>query len=201
MFNSLRGILSAKKNDSVHLVIGGIEWEIFVPAIDMARLPLVGKEARLLIWLYHREDQMRLYGFIDERRRDTFLELQKVEGIGPRQASKIMGGIGQDDLEKALDAGDLGRLEAVPGLGKKTAQKMLLALKGRLVHEEEAPVLSTLHAELVRALVDMGYDKKAALDAVAKADTELESGSGKGTQGAEREKTLFKRAIMLLSGA
>lgn len=204
MFNSIRGRITEKRSDSVYIFTGGIEWDITVPATDSARLPPPGEEARLYTWLYHREDQMRLYGFIDERRRNTFLELLKVEGIGPKQASKIMGGIGQEDLERALEASDVGRLEAVPGLGKKTAQKMILALKGRLAKESETPGVPSAHAELVAALVDMGYDRKSAVDAVARADTEFDkmlTGDPSHDGGAEKEKAIFKRAIMILSGA
>ena len=132
MFNSLRGIITDKQKESVCLLYGGLEWEISVPATDIAELPPVGEESRVFTWLYHREDQMKLYGFSGEKRRATFLELIKVEGVGPKGALKIMGGIGQEELEKALEAEDLSRLEAVPGLGKKTAQKMILALKGKL---------------------------------------------------------------------
>ncbi len=206
MFNSIRGIVTEKTTDSVHVLTGGVEWDIAVPAIDSARLPPPGEEARVFLWLYHREDQMRLFGFADERRRETFLELLKVEGIGPKQATKIMGGIGQEDLERALEAGDVGRLESVPGLGKKTAQKMILALKGRLAKESAIIGVSAAHADLVAALTDMGYDRKAAAEAVARAEKEL--GPSDVVQGAldavasaaEHEKVLFKRAIMILSG-
>jgi Holliday junction DNA helicase RuvA len=139
---------------------------------------------------------MRLFGFFDENRRSTFLELMKVEGIGPRQALKIMGGIGQEELERALETEDLARLEAVPGLGKKTAQKMILALKGKIVRDT-LTVPSSAHGDLVEALVDMGYDRKAATEALAKIDGELSREPGKAE---DREKTLFKRAIVLLSG-
>lgn len=200
MFNSIRGLITAKRGDAVHILTGGIEWDIAVPAIDSARLPPPGEEGRVFIWLYHREDQMRLYGFVDERRRETFLELLKVEGIGPKQASKIMGGIAQEDLERALEASDVGRLEAVPGLGKKTAQKMILTLKGRLAKDSSVTGIPAAHAELVAALTDMGYDRKAAADAVARADAEL-GASTDSSGAAEREKVIFKRAIMILSGA
>jgi Holliday junction DNA helicase RuvA len=196
MFNSLRGIITDKRNDSVHLLIGGIEWDLSVPLKDSAQLPQVGEEGRLFVWLYHREDQMRLFGFFDENRRSTFLELMKVEGIGPRQALKIMGGIGQEELERALETEDLARLEAVPGLGKKTAQKMILALKGKIVRDN-LTVPSSAHSDLVEALVDMGYDRKAAAEALAKIDGELAREPGKAE---DREKALFKRAIVLLSG-
>ena len=124
MFNSIRGIITEKLIDSVCLLNGGIEWEIAVPATDISRLSPLGEEGKLYTWLYHKEDQMKLYGFAEEERRATFLELLKVEGIGPKAALKIMGGIGQEELEKALENEDLNRLEAIPGLGKKTAQKM-----------------------------------------------------------------------------
>ncbi len=196
MFNSIRGTVTERRMDILRVETGGVEWEFSVPAIDADRFPAPGGQARVFAWLYHREDQMRLYGFVDEQRRETFVELQKVEGIGPKAAIKIMSGISQADLEKALEAGDIGRLEAVPGLGKKTAQKMVLALKGRIVTQSEGSSgVPAAHAELVEALVGMGFDRKAAADAVARAEKEY-SGDA---DAAEREKLFFKRAIMLLS--
>jgi Holliday junction DNA helicase RuvA len=197
MFNSIRGIVSEKLSDSVYILNGGMDWEISVPATDLARLPPPGEEARVFTWLLHREDQMRLFGFADEVRRNTFLELLKVEGIGPRGAIRIMGGIGQEELERALETGDLGRLEQVPGLGKKTAQKMLLALKGKLVHKAD----TTEHqggpyADLVKALEEMGYDRRAASDAVTRAEESV-SVELKGT---EKEQAIFRNAIVALSG-
>jgi Holliday junction DNA helicase RuvA len=195
MFNSVRGTITEKRADSVFIETGGVEWEITVPGTDAGRLPPVGSEGRVFTWLYHREDQMRLFGFADERRRATFWELLKVEGIGPKAAVKIMGNIGQEDLERALENEDLARLEAVPGLGKKTAQKMILALKGKLAFGGTAAAASGPHAELVEALAEMGYDKRAAAEALAKAERSLPPGA----TGAEKEKILFREAIVLLS--
>ena len=193
MFNSIRGTITEKLADSVYIFSGGIEWDISVPATDISRLPEAGEEGRVFTWLYHREDQMKLYGFCAEERRSTFLELLKVEGIGPKGALKIMGGIGQEELERALEAEDLARLEAVPGLGKKTAQKMILALKGKLALAKAAAP----YGELVEALAEMGYDKRAAADALARAEGELPPGAS----GAEKEKLLFKQAIVYLSSS
>jgi Holliday junction DNA helicase RuvA len=195
MFNSFRGIISGKSGEAVYLVTGGVEWEIAMPATDMEALP--GGECRVFTWLYHREDQMRLFGFASERRRNTFLELLKVEGIGPKGALKIMGGIGQEELETALENGDLARLEAVPGLGKKTAQKMLLSLKGKLVRTSGVSVSASPYNDLVEALAEMGYDRRAAAEALARAEANIPSG----LKAAEREKLLFKEAIVQLSGA
>ncbi|MDR2068599.1 MAG: Holliday junction branch migration protein RuvA [Spirochaetaceae bacterium] len=193
MFNSIRGIITEKHADALYILSGNMEWDITVPATDISRLPPVGEEGRVFTWLYHREDQMRLFGFSDDKRRSTFLELLKVEGIGPRGAIKIMGGIGQEELELALENEDIGRLEAVPGLGKKTAQKMILALKGRLTSPAEAP--RTSYGELVEALIGMGYDRKAAAEALGRAEAALTPDISE----AEKEKQLFKQAIMYLS--
>jgi Holliday junction DNA helicase RuvA len=197
MFNSLRGILCEKTGDAVYLATGGVEWEIAMPATDIESLPPMGEECRVFTWLYHREDQMRLFGFAGEIRRNTFLELLKVEGIGPKGALKIMGGIGQEELEQALEAGDLARLEAVPGLGKKTAQKMLLSLKGKLVHAPASAAPALPYGDLVEALAEMGYDRRAAADVLARAEAKLPGG----ITPAEKEKLLFKEAIVYLSGS
>jgi Holliday junction DNA helicase RuvA len=194
MFNSLWGKITGKSGDALYLVTGGVEWEILIPQTDAAALPEPGGEARVFTWLYHREDQMRLFGFADERRRNTFLELLKVEGIGPRGAVKILGGIGQAELERALEAGDLARLEAVPGLGKKTAQKMILALKGKIAQAAPSSAASP-YGELVEALFGMGYDKRAAAEALSKAEASLPPD----LNGAEKEQLLFREAIVLLS--
>jgi Holliday junction DNA helicase RuvA len=138
---------------------------------------------------------MKLYGFIDDKRRSTFLELLKVEGIGPKGAVKIMGGISQEDLEKALENGDLARREAVPGLGKKTAQKMILSLKGKLVQSGNVSI-SSQYNDLVEALAEMGYDRRNAAEALAKAEAAI----GDVPQ-IEKEKLLFKEAIVYLSGS
>ena len=194
MFNSIRGIISGKHLDTVFMETNGIEWEINVPSTDISALPAVGETGRIFIWLYHKEDQMRLFGFAEEKRRSTFMELLKVDGIGPRAALKIMGGIGQEELETALENEDLSRLEAVPGLGKKTAQKMLLALKGKLAFSKELAA-SGPYGELSDALAEMGYDKRQALSALKQA----EQGLTGDLNAAEREQELFKRAIILLA--
>jgi Holliday junction DNA helicase RuvA len=199
MFNSISGILTAKHSDSVYVLTSGLEWDLSMCTLDIGLLPSSGSEVRLFVWLYHREDLMRLYAFPSEERRRTFLELQKVEGIGPKAALKIMGGIGQAELLGALETGDLARLEAVPGLGKKTAQKMILALKGRLVQHDEAKVSETsVHPDLVEALVQMGYEKKTALKAVEQANV-IKEREISGLSHSEAEKILFKEAIILLS--
>jgi len=194
MFNSIRGTITGKHADSVYILSGGIEWDITVPNMDINRLPPLGQEGRVFTWLYHREDQVKLYGFAELERRETFLELLKVEGIGPKGAIKIMGGIGQEELKRALENEDLARLEAVPGLGKKTAQKMILALKGKLARAKASP--EAPYGDLLEALADMGYDKRAAAEALNKAEADIPANLAP----ADKEKLLFKHAIVNLSG-
>jgi len=196
MFNSIRGIVTAKGLEAVFILSGDIEWDIVMPVNDIHGLSL-NSECRVFTWLFHREDQMKLYGFIDERRRSTFLELLKVEGIGPKGAVKIMSGISQDDLEQALENADLSRLEAVPGLGKKTAQKMILSLKGKLIHAQAAGAVLSLYNDLVEALASMGYDRRQAAEALSKAEASIDLT----LPAAEKEKLLFQEAIVYLSGA
>jgi Holliday junction DNA helicase RuvA len=195
MFNSIQGIVNGKAADAAYILTNGVEWEIAMPSSDIESLPRAGGDCRVFTWLYHRADMMKLYGFSDETRRNTFLELLKVEGIGPKGALKIMGGIRQEDLERALETEDLARLEAVPGLGKKTAQKMLLALKGKLVHAPAASPAVSQYGDLVEALAEMGYDKRAAAEAIALA----EKGLPEGLSSDAKEKLLFKNAIVRLT--
>jgi Holliday junction DNA helicase RuvA len=191
MFNSIRGRITGKHAEGVWVLTGGVEWDLGVPLSDQAELPPPGEEAVVFTWLYHREDQMKLYGFSSVKRRSTFLELLKVEGIGPKGALKIMGGIGQEELETALETGDLERLERVPGLGKKTAQKMLLALKGKLARlDGEGP-----YGDLTEALAGMGYDRRTAAEALTRAAADLKAAGV-----SEGEAELLKRAIVYLSG-
>jgi Holliday junction DNA helicase RuvA len=199
MFNALSGTIAGKKFDTLFLDQNGIEWEISVPAISIDEFGRIGSKTRVLTWLQHREDQMKLFGFPDEATRTFFLELIKVDGIGPKQAMKILSGIPIDELAIALENEDLAGIEKAPGVGRKTAQKIILALKGKIVAPGEASAEIGPEPELVRALVDMGYDSKKAHECVARLVKEIDS-QKKGLSPEEREKELFKRAIVALSG-
>ncbi len=195
MFNSLRGVITYKGDNLIFLETGGVEWEIQTTASSLERLPAAGKEGRVFVYLYHREDAMKLYGFAQAEERALFFELIKVEGVGPKLAQKILSSISSTDFAAAVEREDLGVLESLPGLGRKTAQKIVFHLKGRLPRAEgEAGGLSE---DLVNALVGMGFDKKVSREAVARAVKE--SGSETGT-GVEREQAIFKRALAHASG-
>ena len=193
MFNSLLGTITEKRFDILRVDNNGLEWEFSVPARSIDEFGTLGGRTKVYIHLLHREDQMRLFGFPSERERALFLELLKVEGIGPRQAVKILSGISPEDLESALDTENLARLQQVPGLGAKTAQKLVFSLKGKLPGFAPQTVRGPW-ADVVQALADMGYDRKRAAEAVARLSGELGNAVGP-----EAEQELFRRAIRELS--
>jgi holliday junction DNA helicase RuvA len=195
MLNSITGTLTGSGLDFVLVETSGVEWELSCPSIAVPAFGKTGDRTKVFVWLYHREDQMKLFGFPDEKTRKLFLDLIKVEGIGPRQAIKILSGIRMEELLAALSKDDLGRLERIPGVGKKTAQKLLLSLKGSLVFGKEGGTESVPYADLVQALVDMGFDKKKVVEAISDEAKRLPQGGDE----ASREQELFKKAIVRLS--
>lgn len=194
MFNSLRGEITHKDAEKVLLASGDVEWEVWTTARSLAALPALGARARVFIHLYHREDALRLYGFATAQERDLFLELMRVEGVGPRVAVRILSGVDAARFVEAVDRGDLATLTTIPGVGEKMAQKILLRLKGKLVSLDGG---GGLHEDIVRALTGMGFDRKEARDAVTGALREAES---PGAQGEELEREILTRAMKLLGG-
>ncbi|WP_039924986.1 Holliday junction branch migration protein RuvA, partial [Treponema sp. JC4] len=132
MFNSITGIITGKFPKQLFLDNNGIEWDICVPDSNLELLPPVGNEAKVFTWLQHTENLMSLYGFASADERSVFLDLLKVDGVGPKGAVKIMSSVSSGRLNDVLERGDVEMLEKIPGVGKKTAAKMMLALKGKL---------------------------------------------------------------------
>jgi holliday junction DNA helicase RuvA len=196
MFNSLTGTISGGSANSIFLLVNGIEYELACPVSTKDKIGRVGETKRVFTWLLHREDQLALFGFISETERRLFLELIKVDGIGPKQALKILSGIDSEKLTDVIESEDISRLETIPGIGKKTAQKMILTLKGKLIMTESVASELGESEDVVRALTEMGFDKKSvmkALDAILK-----EQSIGPG-QIREREHEIVKEAIVRLS--
>ncbi|AGT42896.1 Holliday junction branch migration protein RuvA [Treponema pedis] len=201
MFNSIRGILTGKTLESVYVETSGVEWEIFVSALALDNFGMIGKEVKVYTWLYHREEQMRLFGFPTVAERSLFLDLTKVDGVGPRQAIKIMSGLNASILEQALEEGDLEKLQKVPGIGKKTAQKMILALKGKLTSSDTGTGKTqtgkkTEFEDIINALTEMGFERRAAVIQVETIAEELKTAGGTVK---ENEQEIFRRAIVALS--
>lgn len=203
MFNSLCGTVTSKQPQSMYLETSGIEWDIAVPDSALDVFPPVGSEARVYTWLLHREDTMKLFGFPTPQDRALFLDLLKVDGVGSRGALKIMSHISPQQLSEALDSEDLSKLEKLPGVGKKTAQKMMLTLKGKLAFSSgTAPAVPVRDAspwqDVITALVDMGYEKRSCEEVVHRLEQTL-SQELQGKSRAKQEELMFSRAIVELA--
>ncbi len=193
MINSLYGRVTGKKDGFLFIKTGGVEWELTVSSFSLDQISPVGEDAKIFVYLHHREDQMKLFGFSTEEERSIFMDLLTVDGIGPKQAIKILSGINPSNFIETLEKDDLENLCRIPGLGRKSAQKILLSLKGKLkVNIEER----SEYEDIVNALAEMGFDRKEAFQAVLKVKKELDTVSlDKG----EMERELFKKTILLLS--
>lgn len=195
MFNSVSGRITEKRPGQLFLATDGIEWDITMPESSLAGLPEPGADVRVFVYLHHRDDQMRLFGFASPEERAVFLELLKVDGVGPRQAMRILSGGSVEQFVAKLDEGDADSLARLPGLGKKTAQKIVLALRGKLSLQPTAG--AGQFEEITAALSEMGFDRKQAAEAVSAAAEEV----GAQSPGTPSEEELLKRAIVHLSGS
>jgi len=195
VYNSIQGTLTEKGATKVFLENQGIEYELEVSFNTASALPELGSKVRLYTYLHHREEVMKLYGFLEEAERRLFLDLLKVEGIGPRQALRILSGTTVGAFLRILESEDVKALTRIPGLGMKTAQKVLLSLKGKISLEEEA--LPREERDLQVALVEMGFEPSKASDALRRALKECRE---EGLSGEPLEREAFRRAIILMSG-
>ncbi len=183
----------------------GIELSVVISHQSVSKLSNLGKEeVRLYTSLQVREDSMLLYGFVDEEERRLFLELIKVSGIGPRQAMRILSGSQVRAFIRALDANDIKFLSSIPGIGPKTSQKIVLALRGKIVLDEDDQVggervgtLDPTYNDLVVALCDMGYDRRQVVTALREL-LETHKEPLKAMNSREQEEFLFKNMIIRL---
>ena len=167
MIGKLTGTLLEKNPPEVLLDCHGVGYEVQVPMSTFYNLPALGERVSLLTQFIVREDAQLLYGFGTVPERQAFRELIKISGVGPRTALSILSGMGVADLSQAITLQEAGRLVKVPGIGKKTAERLLLELKGKLgadmggaVHGAAA---TDAQADILQALLALGYsDKEAA---------------------------------------
>lgn len=204
MFNSITGIVTAKLPKTLYLETNGVEWEINVPDSNLETLGGVGSEAKVFTWLQHTDVAMCLYGFASERERSVFFDLLKVDGVGPKGALKIMSSVSSGRLLETLENGDIESLGKIPGVGKKTAGKMMLALKGKLKIGEAAQTVnisvSNPFADVINSLAAMGYEKRAVEQKVNQLVEELTVKSDFANKSQkEKEDILFRRAIVGLA--
>ena len=204
MFNSITGIITGKFPKQVFLENNGIEWDICVPDSNLEMLPPVGSEARIFTYLQHTDIIMSLFGFASADERTLFFDLLKVEGIGPKGAIKIMSSVSSGRLMEVLERGDVEMLEKVPGVGKKTAAKMMLALKGKLSLSETSTVVRVekpvAFGDVINSLATMGYDKRLVEQKVAQLVEELSKDADfEGKSQKDKEDLIFRRAIVSLA--
>jgi Holliday junction DNA helicase RuvA len=175
MIALLRGTLVEKHPNQVILDVGGVGYDVIVPISTFSKLSETGSETRLRIHTHVREDALLLYGFLTLDEKNMFEKLIGVSGIGPGLAIKILSGIDAADLLTSIRRGEVEKLVRIPGVGKKTAERMILELRDKLpapVGEEGVPPplsLSALDEDVLSALLNLGCARPAAEVAVRKA--------------------------------
>ena len=172
MIGRLHGTLLEKTPPRLLLDCGGVGYELDVPMSTLYKLPELGQSVTLLTHLAVREDAHQLFGFATAAERDAFRALIRISGVGARIALALLSGLSVDELAQAVAAQDAARLTRVPGIGKNTAERLLLELRGKL-GPDLARVAAAAHggnADVVQALLALGYSEREAGAAVAKLD-------------------------------
>lgn len=163
MIGRICGKLAAKHPPQILVDVGGVGYEISVPMSTLYQLPATGSEVVLLTHLIVREDAHLLYGFATEQERHLFRQLLKITGVGARTALAVLSGMSVADLHHAVGSQDSGRLTRIPGIGKKTAERLLLELRDKLdisVIMSSATPGARDASDIVNALVALGYNDK-----------------------------------------
>lgn len=180
MIGRLRGTLAEKQPPHLLLDVNGVGYELEVPMTTLYRLPSLGEAVTLHTHLVIREDAHLLYGFFEKRERELFRELIRLNGVGPKLALALMSGLEVDELVRCVQAQDTAALVKVPGVGKKTAERLLVELKDRfkawesipsiaplVVEPQQAQAVSSAENDAVSALISLGYKPQEASRAVA----------------------------------
>ncbi len=170
MIYYLEGILKEKKPSRIIVEVRGIGYEIFIPFSIFEKLPEPGKRIKVYTYLHTRDEKNSLYGFLDPGDREFFLDLTSISSVGPRSALKMLTRISPSEFKEAINQKDLDRLTSVPGIGKKTAQRLILEMGG-VIKEREIPEAKerTIFKDGVMGLISLGYSKSEAERAVRRA--------------------------------
>ena len=195
MIGQLRGRLADKRPNQVMVDVGGVGYLVAVPLSTYAALGELHTEVTLLIHTHVREDALALYGFLSSREKHFFEMLLGASGVGPSLALKILSGMTVEELVPAIRGADVARLTKIPGVGRKTAERMVVELKDKLesvtVAEEKLPASKAgVEADVTSALTNLGYDGRQAENAVAE---------GKRSAGTASFEKLLKAALQELS--
>ncbi|MDD3715687.1 MAG: Holliday junction branch migration protein RuvA [Candidatus Marinimicrobia bacterium] len=176
MIAFLQGRIEVKKPNSLILNIQNVGMECLISLHTYEKLPAAGNSCKLLTYLHVREDLLQLYGFINEKEKEVFLKLISLSGIGPKQAINILSGIRYDHLTAYILNGDVAAVKRAPGVGEKTARRIILELKEKISDEEVSSIsgipsdspLSANVADALLALESLGYKRSAIQNIIAK---------------------------------
>jgi Holliday junction DNA helicase RuvA len=169
MIGRLTGVLAEKTPPQVLIDVNGVGYEVDVPMSSFYNLPVLGERCTLLTHFIVREDAQQLFGFLTAAERGTFRQLIKISGVGPRMALGLLSGLSVAELTQAVALQQTARLVKVPGIGKKTAERLLLELKGKLAPDLGQPgaaVTSDAQVDIVQALIALGYSERDAAAAL-----------------------------------
>ena len=179
MIERVKGLIEKKGSNSVILGVNGIGLEINMSINALESLPPIGKEIQILTFLNVREDLLELYGFVNRLERQTFLLLISISGIGPKLALTILSGISTDNLKNSIIAGDVPSLTRIPGVGSKTAKRIIIELKEKFISIDkdqlgidEEKQMSSLFHDVINSLVALGYKKHHAKKICSELDKE-----------------------------
>ncbi|MCB2205893.1 Holliday junction branch migration protein RuvA [bacterium] len=173
MIAFLHGTLAAKEAVSAIIEVAGVGYEVHIPLSTYEKLPATGQEVQLLTHLHVREDAMQLYGFATEMERALFRKLQSISGIGARMALNILSGAAPDALRERVINGDVAALTRIPGIGRKTAERIVVELRDSFMRESSSEALKTgdktavAREEALMALQALGYPRATAEKAIA----------------------------------
>jgi Holliday junction DNA helicase RuvA len=163
MIASIQGSLIFKSPNYLIIDVGGIGYQVFVPLSSFYSLPKLGGSVKLNIYTHLKEDAIQLYGFLSQEEKDIFLSLIEVTGIGPKLALNILSGISPSDLIKAILEGNLFTLNSIPGIGRKTAERLLLEMKDKVskIQDSRLKTQDTRqeYEDALSALVNLGYKR------------------------------------------
>ena len=179
MIGQLRGRLADKRPNQVLVDVGGVGYVVAVPLSTFAALGELHTEVTLLIHTHVREDALALYGFLSSREKHLFEMLLSASGVGPSLALKILSGMSAEEVIPAIRGNDLARLTKIPGVGRKTAERMVVELKDKLESmtiAEQKPAAASpagVEADVISALINLGYDGRAAENAAAEGKREV----------------------------
>ena len=181
MIGRLTGLLAEKNPPQIVLDVKGVGYEIDVPMSSFYNLPASGEKVTLLTHFLVREDGHFLYGFLTEAERFAFRQLLKISGIGARMALAVLSGLSVGDLAAAVAQQEAGRLIRIPGIGARTAQRLLLELKGKLAETTGATLTAPVNAarqDILNALLALGYNEREAASALKQVPPDANTADG-----------------------